>query len=350
MFTTRSEFNKNSDFQEFLFQQLVTIVERKEAEDFSITDPALYYNIVKLILKNIGLHVDDIEDHVSFEILDEELIIRNRFFKSVKISKEFDIPNIIMTLLYEVLVSLEESQELKVNDNSIDEFYTIQFKLIFNIDFLKDILSNFGNNNMDCSKFDHKLGTPYRLTKPEIEHFRFPAYKMFDEHLINGLRQSPLSVLDFGSGNCEVAKHMKSKTENKFYTFDGKNSDADFSETKYVDIGKCQMTVIWPPPLDCEDDDCEGCFRCIYSIRNYGGVNKFWEDFEAIICDHDVKTIHIVMSSKSSGCKNFRRLVNGGQSTIKGKTYDCTHIQSYVYFPHHHDPEIVSYYVLYESN
>jgi hypothetical protein len=350
-FHARSESKDNKSFQRQLFGELIAFAIRAGLISYEcpyeIMDKNFYYIIVKLILKKMGISVEDIEEHVSFEVVGNTLEFQNNYFESFILSEDFDIPNIVMTLIYEVLRSLEYNNELIIDDEIKDDYFTDIFQTVFNMDFLLDILPKFGNRDMDCSRFDHALGTPYRLTCSKIKTFQFPGYKLMHNILIQSLLQFPLPVLDFGAGNCEVAKDMELKTELKVFTFDRINPDVDFSDTKSINIDGFQMTVVWPPPLDCEDDDCMGCIVCMYQIQKHGGVRKFWNDFKAITGEHYVKKIHIVMSSKSSGCKKFRQLVDGKQSDINGKQYDCEHIQSCIYFPQCNPyPEIVTYYKL----
>ena len=343
---------ENKVFQLRLFADLTKFAKRAEIisdeDTFRITDIEFYYIIVKFILEKMGISVD-ITEYVSIEIVGDTIEFRNNSFESFKLCKEFDIPNIIMTLIYEVFKSLSEINQLSIDDDLEDDYFTAIFQQVFNMDFSLDILQSFGKSDMYCSRFNPALGIPYRLINHEIETFQFPAYKFMHRILMQGLEQSTVSqVLDYGSGNGEVSRDLASKTGKQFFTFDTKNNSATFSKANQIGIvGAFQMMVVWPPPLNCENDECKGCADCEDINEEHGSVLQFWDDFKEIVTNNSVSTIHIVMSSKSSGCEKFRKLVDGKQSDINGKQYDCVEIQSYLYFPgcgpH---VEIVTYYHL----
>jgi len=352
-FAPRIEFKKDLEFQLFLYSQLLYFEIRAgltdEDEDLSITSSKLYYNIVKYILEKIGVSVENVQDHVEITITKYSYkiygcYIKNKHDRFIQIDGIIDIPNVIMTLIYEVLISLEESKELSIDKNIRFEYDIEKLESVFNIRFFSRILPNFGNEDMDCSDYDPGLGIPCALTCSHFDDFKYPAYTLFYESILKKLNQTQLQVLYYGPGDDgKVAEDIESRTARHVVQFD--MEIVNFLETN-ID-GKFDVVVIWPLPPDCVNDNCSGCIGCEHGLTKYGGVTKLWDDFIEIIRFQDVNIIHIIMPSKSSECKNFCQLVDEEQTDIYGKQYTREHISSRVYFPLcGRDPKIINYSVL----
>jgi hypothetical protein len=357
-FAPRAEFEGDLKFQSYLFIQILEFEIRAGLtdEDLSIISSKLYYNIVKYILEKIGVSVENVQDHVEISISYNynkiyRYVIKNKHDLFIQIDDDiFDIPNVIMTLIYEVLISLEGSKELLIDENILYEYNIEELKTVFNISFFRDILPKFGNEDMDCSSYNPDLGIPYALTCSHFDDFKYPAvYTLFYESILKNLNQTQLQVLYYGPGDdSKVAEDIKSMTARYVVQFDMKI--ANFLETKNFDE-KIDVVVIWPLSPVCVNDNCSGCIGCEHGLTKYEGVTKLWNDFIEIIRSQDVNIIHIIMPSKSSECKNFCQLVDEEQTDINGKQYTREHISSRVYFPLcGQDPKIFTYYILTRKN